>query len=282
MLASLDNARPTLHNLHTAARLLGTIRLLLFGRQQNFLELGLKIKPEGLSTDLLPTGSEVTLDFCELAFIYQSATGAAIRISIIGETQASLLETLLKTIYPNELASTIPHDANESYTDSVFKAVESFVNRIKPKQSELSESSPLSFDAQAACAYANSLYSIFTGLARFHARLNGSLTPAVVWPEHFDLSFLWFTGQPDEQHPHLNFGFSPFSAGIDHPYLYAYAYPYPAQFDVPKLPEGAHWNSAGWIGVVLPYTEIAQQTDPVQYVETASITIFRSLCALLD
>ena len=281
MLSPLENARPTLHNLHTAARLLGAIRLLTFERQPNFLELELKTKPEGLSTDLLPAGGEVTLNFRELAFVYQPAVGDAIHIPVIGETQASLLESLLKTIYLAELASTISHNASESYTDSVFKTVDGFVNRIKPKRHELSDSLPLSLDPQAARDYADALYSIFTGVARFHARLNGSLTPAVVWPEHFDLSFLWFVAQPDEQHPHLNFGFAPFSAGIDNPYLYAYAYPYPAQYAAPKLPVGARWNTEGWTGVVLPYAEIAQQADPVVYVEDSCATIFKSLRALL-
>ena len=281
MLSTLENAQLTIRNLHTVARLLGTTRLLVFQRQPNYLELGLKTVPEGLSTDLLPTGGEVTLDFRQLALVYQPASGSAINISIRGQSQASLLETLLQTIYAGELAATIPHGAGESYTDSAFKAVEGFINRLKPKRNELGDTTPLSFDGQAASDYADALYSIFTGAARFHARLNGSLTPAVVWPEHFDLSFLWFANQPDEQHPHLNFGFAPYSAGIDTPYLYAYAYPYPAQYAEPKLPPGARWNTEGWTGVILPYAEIAKQVDPAAYVEESCTAIFQSLRALL-
>ncbi len=281
MLASLENAQPTLRNLRTAAIPLKAVRMLTMDRRPNFIHLGLKPVPAGLSTDVLPMGGEVTLDFQQLTLVYQPEVGSAKTIPIVGQSQATLLETLLETIYMGELASIVPHNAGESYTGAMFKAAPSLVNRSQPKSQELSDTTLLTFDAQAARDYADALYRIFTGIARFHARLNGSLTPAVVWPEHFDLSFLWFAAEADEQHPHLNFGFAPFSAGIDNPYLYAYAYPYPAQFDVPELPAGARWNSEGWTGVVLPYTEIAQQTDPAIYVEEACTTIFQSLRALL-
>jgi len=281
MLSTLENAQPTIRNLHTAAILLKAVRVLTLDRQPNFTHLGLKTVSTGVSTDVLPTGGEVTLDFRQLALVYQPASGSTITIPISGQTQVDLLETLLQTIYSAELATIIPHGAGESYTEAMFKAAPSLVNRSQPKRQELGDSTPLTFDAQAAHDYADALYSIFTGIARFHARLSGSLTPAVVWPEHFDLSFLWFAGQADEQHPHLNFGFAPYSAGIETPYFYAYAYPYPAQYEAPMLPPGTRWNSEGWTGVVLPYAEIARQADPAAFVEASCAVIFRSLCALL-
>ncbi|MEO8396238.1 MAG: DUF5996 family protein [Chloroflexota bacterium] len=281
MLSTLENAQPTLKNLHIAAIPLKAVRMLTMDRQPNFTHLGLKIVPNGLSTDMLPTGGEVTLDYRQLALVYQPAAGSAKTISIVGQTQVALLETLLQTIYTGELAAIIPHSAGESYTEAMFKAAPGLVNRSQPKRAELSDTTSLTFDAQAARDYADAFYSIFTGVARFHTRLGGSLTPAVVWPEHFDLSFLWFAAEPDEKHPHLNFGFAPFSSGIDYPYLYAYAYPYPAQYAVPKLPPGARWNTEDWTGVVLPYSDIARQADPAAYVEESCLAIFRSLRALL-
>ncbi len=265
----------TLHNLHTVARLLGAVRLLVHERQPNFLELGMKIVPEGVSTDTLPRGGEVTLDFRQLALVYQPAAGSAILIPVEGRSQAALLESLLMTIHATELAAIIPHAAGASYTDAMFEALAGFVNRIKPKRGDLSDSAPLHFDADDARAYADALYAVFTGvgaLPRPAGRINdagGDVT------EHFDLSFLWFLAEQDEQHPHLNFGFAPFSAGIVYPYLYAYAYPSPSA--APKLPDGARWNTEGWTGVVLPYNAIAGQSDPAATVEAACTAIFRSL-----
>src|SRR5690606_10995646 len=47
MQSNLETAQPTIHALHTAARLLGAVRLLVHERQPNFLELGLKVTPDG-------------------------------------------------------------------------------------------------------------------------------------------------------------------------------------------------------------------------------------------
>jgi hypothetical protein len=94
------------------------------------------------------------------------------------------------------------------------------------------------------------------------------MTPIVVWPEHFDLSFLWFAGQQaDDRHPHMNFGFAPFSDDLDRPYLYAYAYPMPERFEQLPLPEGATWHTEGWQGMVYPYDTLAASTDPDGQVE---------------
>lgn len=280
MLPSLDNAQPTLESLHTVARLLGAVRLLVFERKPNFLELGLKITSDGLSTDVLPSGGEVTLDFRRLALVYQPAAGDAVMLPISGQTQTALLERLLATIHAGELAEVVPHAAGASYTDAMFTA-EGFANRLKPKRDYLSGTTPLQFDAGAARSYAEALYAIFTGVARFRARLDGAQSPVVVWPEHFDLSFLWFAAEPDEHRPHLNFGFAPYSAGMDYPYLYAYAYPYPAQYDPPALPAGARWQTERWTGVVLPYSEIAQRENAGGYVEAACAAINRALRPLL-
>lgn len=282
MLPNLENAQPTLHALATVTRLLGAVRVLAFERQPNFLHLGMKIVPEGVSTDVLPTGGEVRLDMAQLLLVYCSPTGAAHIIPLEGQTQADLLEALLATIYTNELAPLFPKASGETYTAAAFAAVSTLPNRGKLHPELLNDTTPLHFDAGAAASYSAALYSIFTAVARFRARLLGSMTPVVVWNEHFDLSFIWFAAEPDESHPHLNFGFAPYSAGIDEPYLYAYAYPYPASYAPPALPPGARWHTEGWTGVVLPYSEIQQQPDAESYLETACSGIYRALRPLLD
>jgi hypothetical protein len=129
-----------------------------------------------------------------------------------------------------------------------------------------------------ANGYADALYRVFTALARFRARLQGHMTPLVVFPEHFDLSTLWFVeGDMDDHKPHLNFGFAPFSPGLPRPYLYAYAYPYPADFAAPPLPAPARWHSEGWRGVVIDYDAISQHNDPEAAIERLCLHVFASL-----
>jgi hypothetical protein len=281
MLPNLENAQPTLQALAAVTRLLGAARVLAFERQPNFLHLGMKIVPEGVSTDVLPTGGEVRLDMRQLALVYQPAQGAAQSIPLEAQSQADLLEKLLATIYTGELAAFVPHAAGETYTEAIFNAAPNLVNHGKLHRELITDSAPLHFDSYAANDYAQVLYSIFTAVARFRARLYGSMTPVVVWNEHFDLSFIWFAAEPDENRPHLNFGFAPFSAGISEPYLYTYAYPYPETFAPPSLPPGARWHTEGWKGVVLPYSAIAARDDPEGYVESSCIAIYHALRPLL-
>ncbi len=282
MLPSLDNAQPTLHALAAVTRLLGAVRILAFERQPNFLHLGMKIVPEGLSTDVLPTGGEIRLDMRQLALVYQPGQGEAQSILIEGQAQAALLETLLRAIYANELAALFPHEADETYTGAAFRAAPNLVNHGKLNAEFFTDVTPLHFDAQSSSDYAKALDSIFSAVARFRARLYGSMTPVVVWNEHFDLSFVWFAADTDENHAHLNFGFAPYSTGIDEPYLYAYAYPYPASYTPPTLPPGARWQSEGWTGVVLPYAEIQRQPDPEAYLEASCLAIYQALRPLLN
>ncbi|MEP7291285.1 MAG: DUF5996 family protein [Chloroflexota bacterium] len=281
MLPFLQNTQPTLHNLYSVGRLVGALRQVTFEKQPNFLHLGMKIVRDGVSTDVLPNGGEVTLDMREVALVYQPAQGAAQRIALEGQTQAALLEKLLETIYAQELAGMFPYAADETYTEALFKAAGSRPNYGNPSREHTTSREPLHFDDEIAYHYRDALYSIFTSMARFRARLNGAMTPLVVWPEHFDISFIWFAGDADESHPHLNFGFAPYSAGIDEPYLYAYAYPYPARFEPPMLPEGARWHTEGWTGVVLPYAEIAQRAEGEASVEASYTAIYRALRPLI-
>ena len=101
-----------------------------------------------------------------------------------------------------------------------------------PKGGGLTGDAPLAVDAPTSAAYGEALYRVFTAVARFRARLAGPQTPIVVWPEHFDLSTLWFpTGDRSDSAPQMNFGFAPFDSSYPRPYLYAYAYPMPEGFE---------------------------------------------------
>jgi len=152
---------------------------------------------------------------------------------------------------------------------------------------DLQHTDKLIYDQQEGRGYANGLYTMFTAFARFRARarLEGHMTPIVVWGEHFDLSTLWFhTDNPamDDSKAHMNFGFAPFSPGYDRPYLYIYIYPYPESFDPPALPAPAIWNKEGWTGVVVRYDDIAKQPNPAQFVETLCLDLFNILNPYLN
>jgi hypothetical protein len=279
-LPSLYQWDATAHSLHKAIQLLGALRALLFEPVPNALHLAEKIKQEGVSSDVLPGGSEVTVDFREAALAVRQHDGLTRTIPLTGHTQGSLLEVMLVDLQTSELATILT--GNGTLTSQFIEALAAKKNRPPSYYDYLRGNQPLEVDPNRSADYSTALYAIFTGVARFRARLNGFMTPIVVWPEHFDLSFLWFaTDKADENAAHLNFGFAPYSAGIDFPYLYVTAYPMPEDVALPPLPASAYWNTEGWTGVVLPYTEIARANDSELFVEIMCGNIFKALRPLL-
>ena len=137
---------------------------------------------------------------------------------------------------------------------------------------------PFAIDSTAAADYARLLYSAYTALARFRARLLGTMTPMVVWPHGFDLSFLWFRGNDLDEHsqPHMNFGFSPGSAGFPRPYIYAYAYPPPKDLTERPIPAPARWFTESWNGAVVDYDNLADD-EPEAQIEKLARAIYDSL-----
>jgi hypothetical protein len=276
-LPSLTNWEETAQSLHQVTVLMGAIRRLLLPHVPNYLELALQIKPAGMSTGRLPSGVEVSLDMPQAALVFQPSTGDAVSIPLTEHSQASLFETLLAAFAAQGQALALETAEHPSLTEAFLAALQAKGHRPIP----LSET-PLQVRPELAADYAQVLYRIFTATARFRARLGGPMTPIVVWPEHFDLSFLWFaTENATEAGPHLNFGFAPYSPGLERPYLYSYAHPLPADFGSPPLPPLATWHTAGWTGVVVPYDELVKMADPEAAIEETFAEIYQALLPLL-
>ena len=238
----------------------------------------LTIRPEGLSTGVLPGRGEVLLDFQQCALIVRAASGGHATLPLDGQSQAALLDTLLATMQEQGQGVVTPGAGAMPYTEALFTALTARGHVFTPARSDLAGEATLHADPGLSAGYGRALHRIFTATARFRAGLNGAMTPVVVWPEHFDLSFLWFaTAQATDSFPHINFGFAPFSSGIERPYLYAYAYPMPAGFEQLPLPAHARWHTEGWNGMVVGYDELTQADDPEALLEDT----FRAFHALL-
>lgn len=277
------NWTSTIRGLHQVALLLAPIHRALLPKQPNWLHLPLNVQINGLLSQTLPKGGRILLDFKGGFVIYQRPNGTQAAFAFASHSQASLMHDLLAALQQDEL-DTILADAGD---DALLSTLLHHINTREGTSTllnadEFNQHEPLAIDAQVAAAYANVLYAVFTGVARFRARLNGHLSPVVVWPEHFDLSTLWFaSGEMDEHQAHINIGFAPYSPGYERPYLYAYAYPYPQDFSPPALPKPAFWNPQGWRGVVIPYADIANQNDVTAYVEQLCMALFGILREVL-
>jgi hypothetical protein len=141
---------------------------------------------------------------------------------------------------------------------------------------------PLQIDIRVAGDYATILKAVEETLTELRGALPGSKTPVVVWPHGFDASFLWFaTAEASEQAPHMSFGFSPGSPGLDRPYVYSYAYPIPTGLTDVPLPEPARWHADHWTGVVMDYDLLRNTPDPWELVKKNLHMIFNTESRLL-
>jgi hypothetical protein len=281
-LHNLENWRSTIDGLHLGARLLGVIQQLTQPPQPAYLELGLELTPRGLVSGVLPGVGQILLDFAAGSLVIATPRAPNKIFPLQGTTQAKVFEALFTDLSQTALAAQLP--PGEDLFQRVSAGVSARGGRYKSLQKQrVMDEGPLAIDPEVARQYLKSLQVVFDGTARFRARLSGLQTPLVVWPDHFDLSMLWFSGHEiDESQPHLNFGFAPHSPGLDFPYLYAYAYPYPDRYQPPEMPEGAVWHTQGWTGAVLPLEVVAADLDPVHLIELDLRNIYSRLLVLLS
>ena len=280
-LPRLQNLVATAHELHRAAELLGAVQRLTQPPLPAYLELGLLVGQDGLSTGRLLEGGRVQLQLTTGEVVYTPANGPAARFPINGSTQARLFADLFGALAQGELTPALP--AGGDLFQRVSQGIASHGGRYRPPARErLLDETPIRVDADTAHGYNQLLQIIYNGVARFSARCSELKTPLVVWPEHFDLSTLLFVGnEVDESQPHLNFGFAPYSAGMDFPYLYVYAYPTPAGYTPACLPGGVHWTTEGWTGAWMNYSSIASQEDGAVFVDETCSAIYACLRPVL-
>ena len=284
-LPTLDNFQAMIKPLHQAAELFGPIHNAVRDFQNNYLHLAMEIQPDGLSSGTYPQGGSLALNFKTGAMIYQRPSGETVTFALADHTQESLFNAVLEALKADELATFFSDVKADTLAEGLMRKITGAEDTtVFLKLEEVTHQETLGLDMSAAGDYADALYTIFTGVARFRARLNGHMTPIVVWPEHFDLSTLWFVDpEMDDHKAHLNFGFAPYTPNLyERPYFYAYAYPYPENFEPPALPNPAFWNTEGWTGVVVHYDDIAKQDNPALFVENLCREVFEVLRGILD
>ncbi len=256
-LPSLENWEASFASLHQAAQVVGGIKKVSVEPLPNYAHLGLYVTSEGLTTGRLLNGGELSLNLLESSIIYVSPEQDSYVISLHKQTQASL-------------------------RDAILAAMKEGGQEVYPNLDEINAQEPLTVDAVTAAAYQTALHRIYTAIARFRGRLLGTLSPMIVFPHGFDLSFLWFKrGSEEKTDPHMNFGFSPGSAGIPRPYIYIYASPMPDAFFDIELPSPAQFIRDPWKGIVIDYDTLVNESDAEAQLEQILVDIQSAVAPLL-
>ncbi|HVO71231.1 MAG TPA: DUF5996 family protein [Aggregatilineaceae bacterium] len=236
-LPALTGWAKTRTGLHQAAQVIGAVRAAVARPEPNWSHLGLRVVPHGLTTGALASVGELVLDFLALTILYSPLDHAPASFSLLRHTQRSL-------------------------ADVVERGLSASGHPVVLKRDKITGEATLDFDPSLAADYARVLYLLAGIFQAFREGLPGEKSPLVVWPHGFDLSFLWFaTDVAREEGPHMAFGFSPGSSGLDRPYIYSYVYPLPAGLTDHDLPPLTRWHTEGWTGTVTEYDDLVVADD---------------------
>ena len=242
--AEISEWQSTRTSLHLAAEVVGKVRKAMIAPLPNALHLSLHIVPEGLTTARLKDDTTLVLDF---------------------------KEALLKRLTPEGRISETWHLADYTQHSLATTLATAFAIDIAAEGNQ-----PLSVNTRIGEDYAIFLYRVYTAFARFRATLFGTMSPVVVWTHHFDLSFVWFTGNNPDEHnqAHINFGFAPFSDGVDLPYIYAYGWSPDGGYATidPAFP--VKFQTEGFTGAVIDYEALRRFGQPEAMIESELNTIY--------
>lgn len=250
-LADWQSTRDTLNSY---ARVLGKIRQSLTPPQSHWWHVSLRVSEDGLTTPEMPgdeeTGDtlEIKLDLVNHRLIAATSKNQRWTMPFSGQPAHLLADTLILKL--------VQWDIYPEVDRSIF-----------------STDSPGPYDGAAATAFLQTLTSINTIFQTFKAELDGRTSPVQLWPHHFDLSLVWFSGNlvpgvdpADEEYAdeQMAFGFSTGDEAIPEPYFYITAYPWPEEISQATLPAPATWYTESWRGALLLYKDVVAAPDPAQ------------------
>ncbi|MBV7328069.1 hypothetical protein KFU94_07375 [Chloroflexi bacterium TSY] len=246
----LADWQPTRDALSSYAKVLGSVHRTLTPRQKHWWHIALHVHTTGITTTSIPGAAdggvfEVIMDLINHRINIATSAGATATIPITGQSVTALLRE----------------------TVSVLAGL-----GIRPEMETawFESDSSLVYDQAAVRQFHQVLVRIDAVLKEFKAGLRTEAGPVLLWPHHFDLALLWFSGRlvpdtdpNDEEHSdeQMNFGFSTGDEYIPDAYFYITAYPSPDGLAETPLSDGAYWYTEGTTMAVLPYSALVDTPD---------------------
>ena len=247
---SLKDWQPTRDTLHHYSTLLGKIRGALTPPHLQWWHVSLHGNATGLTTTPIPTGNgqsfSIDLNLIEHALILKLPTGNPFALSLQNQRLNEVTDFVLKKLAEENIAPKIDL--------SLFSNTE-----IMP------------YNSKHAATFFTAFHSVNETFRSFRKSLDGETSPVQLWPHHFDLSLVWFSGRqvivPEGEEggaEQIGFGFSPGDESVSEAYFYANPWLVPDGILDTPLPQGAEWHSQGWTGGLLRYETVANANNPPQ------------------
>ncbi len=231
--------RDTRDTLQSYCNILGAIRCQQMPRLRHYAHCSLHVTGRGLTTTPFPLGSaivELRIDLVSHELELLTTAGATARRPLEGQSAAALY-------------------------GQIVAMVEGLGHRLEMEELETAVSEG-SWDTAAVHRYWAALSRLHLVFQRFKGEQRKESSPVQLWPHHFDLAMLLFSGRrvegedpndEDSADERMNFGFSTGDGGLSEPYFYITAWKSPDGLTKLPLPDSAHWHTEGWTGAILPY-----------------------------
>ncbi len=246
---SLTDWQPTRDTIRGYAQVMGKIRRALTPRQKHWWHVSLRAATTGLTTTSIPSGSvtfEMLLDLTGHKLVISTSRGEQWQKPLRGQSVNTFCEESLA-------------------------ALNSFGIQPKIDRALFSDTTPGAYDTAAVERLWRTFSQIDALFRQFKGELRQETGPVQLWPHHFDLALLWFSGRlvpgqdPDNEEyadEQMNFGFVPGDEGISEPYFYITAYPTPDGLTSAPLPDDAAWRTESFTGAVMMYESLVTADDP--------------------
>lgn len=248
---SYEALLPSLKSLQNYAKLTGKVRRALTPRQKHWSHISLRAAAAGLTTGPIPAGPvtfELLLDLSSHQLVITTNRGERISRPLRGQSAAVFYEETLAALAGLGLTLDIDRTL---FTDTT----------------------PGVYDVAQVETYWQALSQIDAVLKQFKGELRQETSDVQLWPHHFDVAMLWFSGRlvpdtdpADEENAdeQMNFGFAPGDAALPQPYFYITAYPKPAGLTDMALPPDATWHTEAFTGALLLYETLVGADDPAE------------------
>jgi len=242
-LPALKQWTPTRDTLQAYAKVLGAIRGATHPPHPQWWHISLQPQRTGLTTGPL-----------------ESADGP-VRIDLNIAKQKVILTADGATKGSFRLGEVTATELGESLLSKLTKlGIE-----VSPPAEKWQSETPRPYDTGSAHAYLDALNMVADVFRQVHDSLPGRTSPVQLWPHHFDLSFEWFSekqvsfeehGETQQSPAQIGFGFSTGDEGHPAPYFYANPWEFDDRFLERELPGRARWNTEGWKGSLLAYSDL--------------------------
>lgn len=261
-----NNFSNTRDSIQLIAQLVSAIKGKIIPHQKNWEEYSLKVYSKGFTSSAIPMETQSGIEALEL--------------------NINLIEHKLKIFYKNfrdEIS--IEQSTILDFTNMFIEKLNSYGIEIAKQDAKFYANKNLTYDKSESEKLWNLFRQVYFLFLKFRGTTLFEASNINLWPHHFDLALLLFSGKlVDGQEPsnwdysreQMNFGLSSGDSGIQQPYFYVTAYPFDEKILKMELPKYAEWHTQDWQGLVIKINQLENQNEIMQKLNSLFTTLLNA------